>query len=293
MVSVAVGVINPGASAGISSGISPEINAGIGPSPGTGPATSAPGGVQILAQASVPAARRHAETLAPLLEQVLAQAQRSVRELEQVIVGTGPGPFTGLRVGLATAQALGLARGIPVVGVCSMDALALAACQQGVAVPGRELVIVTDALRREVHVARYEVFVGDGVDAHGLLERAEVGEGGSAASAAGARGPASADWGEGGASVLAAADLQVRRVQGPQVCDPATLTVTPNAVVVGAGAQRYRDPLPASVPGGQAPWDPPATALIDWVARGYPSGPALPLYLRRPDVTIAGSVVPA
>jgi tRNA threonylcarbamoyl adenosine modification protein YeaZ len=68
-------------------------------------------------------------------------------DLDAVVVGCGPGPFTGLRVGMATAAAYGHALNVPVHGVCSLDAI-------GIHITGAVLV-VTDARRREVYWARY------------------------------------------------------------------------------------------------------------------------------------------
>ena len=85
----------------------------------------------------------------------LADAGLTVDGLDAVVVGCGPGPFTGLRVGMATAAAYAHALGIPVRGVCSLDAI-------GVDTTGDALV-VTDARRREVYWARYR----DGVRVEG------------------------------------------------------------------------------------------------------------------------------
>lgn len=91
----------------------------------------------------------HAEHLMPLVTEALAESGRAVADLEAVVVGTGPGPFTGLRVGMATAAALGDARGIPVHGVPSHDAIAHAAAWDG------DFLVVTDARRKEVYVSGY------------------------------------------------------------------------------------------------------------------------------------------
>jgi tRNA threonylcarbamoyladenosine biosynthesis protein TsaB len=107
--------------------------------------------------------RRHAEALTPLLDAVLAEAGVPRSALTAVVVGTGPAPFTGLRVGLVTARTLGLALGIPVHGVSSLDALALATLD-GAAPAGREVLVVTDARRKEVYWARYRAVVGLGTD---------------------------------------------------------------------------------------------------------------------------------
>jgi len=94
--------------------------------------------------------RSHAELLTPAIEQLLTDAQLSLTDITRIGVGIGPGPFTGLRVGIATAQTLGLALGVPVIGVCSLDALALQYQAAG------EFVAVLDARRHEVYWARYD-----------------------------------------------------------------------------------------------------------------------------------------
>jgi tRNA threonylcarbamoyl adenosine modification protein YeaZ len=78
----------------------------------------------------------------------LADAGVTLRDVDVVAVGNGPGPFTGLRVGLVTARSLSHALGVPAYGVCSLDALAAAAGLD-------ELFVATDARRREVYWARY------------------------------------------------------------------------------------------------------------------------------------------
>ena len=81
------------------------------------------------------------------LSELVSQALQSSAPVNQVVVGMGPGPFTGLRVGISFAQAFALARGIPVIGVCSLDAIAVAESNYTVAV---------DARRKEIYWARYE-----------------------------------------------------------------------------------------------------------------------------------------
>ena len=95
--------------------------------------------------------RAQTELLAPLVEQVLARAGVGASDLTHVAVGTGPGPFTGLRVGMVTAVTMGHALAIPVHGVCSLDVLA----EQAAARTGGDLLVATDARRREVYWARY------------------------------------------------------------------------------------------------------------------------------------------
>jgi len=106
-------------------------------------------GTRVLAEATVVDARRHGELLSGQVAQVLADAGLVPADLTAIAVGVGPGPFTGLRVGVVTALTLGLALGVPVHGVCSLDALAWRADVDG------PFVVATDARRREVYWARY------------------------------------------------------------------------------------------------------------------------------------------
>lgn len=98
---------------------------------------------------STTATRAHNELLVPETERLLGEAGLAFADLDAVVVGCGPGPFTGLRVGMATASALGQALNIPVHGVVTHDAVAhdlgAASC-----------LVVTDARRREVYWARYQ-----------------------------------------------------------------------------------------------------------------------------------------
>lgn len=93
---------------------------------------------------------KHGEQVAPLIRRVLQQAGWAPAELTGVVVGVGPGPFTGLRVGLVTARTMGFALGIPVHGICTLDAFALDAEVDG------PVTVVTDARRREVYLAVYD-----------------------------------------------------------------------------------------------------------------------------------------
>ena len=96
-------------------------------------------------------ATAHGPSLPALVQEALA-----VSEVDEVVVGMGPGPFTGLRVGIAFAQSFALAREIPVRGVCSLDAIAAQ-------INERDFIITVDARRKEVYWARYTngVRVGD------------------------------------------------------------------------------------------------------------------------------------
>src|SRR5579871_3305644 len=81
-------------------------------------------GGQPLAQLVTVDAHRHAELLAPAIAKVIADGGATPRDLTGVVVGVGPGPYTGLRVGVVTARVLGAALGIPVHGLCSLDVIA-------------------------------------------------------------------------------------------------------------------------------------------------------------------------
>jgi tRNA threonylcarbamoyladenosine biosynthesis protein TsaB len=92
---------------------------------------------------------RHGELLAPAIASVLADADATVADIVKIAVGVGPGPFTGLRVGLVTARVMGSVLGVPVVGVCSLDVIAGAVTVDG------PFLVATDARRREVYWAEY------------------------------------------------------------------------------------------------------------------------------------------
>lgn len=112
----------------------------------------------------------HAEVLADAVAQMMRQAEVTGAGLSSVVVGVGPGPFTGLRVGLALAHALAEVWDVPLHGVCSLDSLAQRAVSQpaspGASAPA-EFLAASDARRREVYWARYRA------DAHGFAELLE------------------------------------------------------------------------------------------------------------------------
>ncbi|SOD70391.1 tRNA threonylcarbamoyl adenosine modification protein YeaZ [Jatrophihabitans sp. GAS493] len=106
------------------------------------------GTARTMAQSITLDARAHGERLAPNIELCLQQAGVRVADVGAVVAGLGPGPFTGLRVGLVTAAVFAELRGIPVYGVCSLDGIA------GV-LDEPDLLVAGDARRREVYWARY------------------------------------------------------------------------------------------------------------------------------------------
>jgi tRNA threonylcarbamoyl adenosine modification protein YeaZ len=103
---------------------------------------------------------KHGEQLAPLIDGVLTDAGIVRQDLTAIAVGVGPGPFTGLRVGLVTARTLGFVLEIPVYGVCSLDVIALEAAlghgQEGATPIGQDFAVATDARRKEVYLASYD-----------------------------------------------------------------------------------------------------------------------------------------
>jgi tRNA threonylcarbamoyl adenosine modification protein YeaZ len=176
-------------------------------------------------------ARKHAELLMPEVLAACDAAGVALRDVDAVVTGTGPGPFTGLRVGMVTAAALGDALGVPVHGVCSLDAIAHGC---------GELVVVTDARRREVYWATY--------------------------------------------------DAAGRRVEGPNVDDPAVLVarLPELGVTAAAGGSAEVTGLPVVGPTAPSPEGLVAVAA-EALRAGVTPGPLEPLYLRRPDAVEPGA----
>lgn len=207
--------------------------------------------------------RRHAESLAPLIAQVLAEAGLERTDLTAVVGGTGPAPFTGLRVGLVTARTLALSLGLEALGVPSIDALAVQAVADLGLDPGDEVLVATDARRKEVYWGRYRVVAHEGP--HGLPVVETL------------RGP----------EVAKAADVAATALDPP---------ADGRLAVVGEGAELYADLLP---PDDDAPQRPDAVVLARLALARRAAGaplPTEPLYLRRPDVQEpagARRVVPA
>ncbi|MGW7412891.1 tRNA (adenosine(37)-N6)-threonylcarbamoyltransferase complex dimerization subunit type 1 TsaB [Streptomyces sp. NPDC054863] len=113
-------------------------------------------GSSVVAETTRVDARRHGELLLPLIDSTLREAGLKLDAVTGLVVGVGPGPYTGLRVGLATAETFGFALGVPVHGLCTLDALAYAAgTGPGGGVEG-PFAVATDARRKEVYWARYD-----------------------------------------------------------------------------------------------------------------------------------------
>lgn len=170
-------------------------------------------------------ARLHAEILTPNIVECLAECGHAPADLDAVVVGVGPGPFTGLRVGMATAAAFGDALGIAVHGVCSLDAIAVEIADEPA------LLVITDARRREIYWARYD----NGV-----------------------------------------------RVEGPDVCAPASLDSSTATATAGSPAHTALFELPSRGLESPTPRGLVLAARAELTTNVTPA-PLLPLYLRRPD----------
>lgn len=110
----------------------------------------------MLAQQSLPMKRGHAEALVPLIAQVMAQAGVGYAALDRIAVTTGPGSFTGLRVGLSAARGIALAAGKPVVGLTTLTAYAAPLVSENAGAP---IISAIDARHDQVY---YQVVAGDG-----------------------------------------------------------------------------------------------------------------------------------
>jgi tRNA threonylcarbamoyl adenosine modification protein YeaZ len=109
-------------------------------------------GASVVAESTTLDARAHAEHLAPNIRAVLTAADAEPGDVTDVVVGIGPGPFTGLRVGIVTGRTFAFALGLPVRGLTSLDAIAHEAWLGG---RRGDLLVATDARRKEVYAATY------------------------------------------------------------------------------------------------------------------------------------------
>jgi tRNA threonylcarbamoyladenosine biosynthesis protein TsaB len=103
---------------------------------------------KILAHREAAMARGHAEALMPLVLEAMKAAGLGFGDLDKIAVGVGPGSFTGIRIALAAARGIGLAAGIPVVGIDSFNAVAATISHDLLA--GRSLLVVIDSKREEI-----------------------------------------------------------------------------------------------------------------------------------------------
>jgi tRNA threonylcarbamoyladenosine biosynthesis protein TsaB len=201
------------------------------------------------------AARTHGERLPGELERALADAGISIRELDLLVVASGPGAFTGLRIGLAAMQGLAMVSGVPVVGVSALDALADATWPQIDGPVGeRRLIVWMDAQRGEVFESRYT------------------------ASSDGA-------W-------IADADPRVGLPQA--LLSSLAASAWRSAAVVGDGAMRYRETIHTWSTAARIVATPPALApalarigrRLAERGRAGPPHALQPLYVRRPDAEL-------
>lgn len=227
----------------------PAVTAGVVELTGTG--------LRTLAERVTVNPRAHGELLMPQLLEALAEAGRELADADAVVVGCGPGPFTGLRVGMVTAAALGQAGDRPVHPVCSLDAIAA----QAEVTP---VVVATDARRKEVFWARYADrrtrVAGPYVDRPHALpgELPVVGAGGR----------------------LYAETIGPERITGPEY---------PSAGALAALAAEHLATLTpeevarlARVPEGRVD-------SVEQAGELGVLGPARPIYLRRPDARVPGA----
>lgn len=217
---------------------------------------SARDGVELVAERVIVDARAHGELLAPGIVAVLGEGGARPADLGAIVAGLGPGPFTGLRVGLVTAASLGQALAIPTYGVCSLDGIG--ALTEGVAL------VATDARRKEVYWAVYDEGVRiSGPAVNRPADLAALLDGIAATT---------------GATVRAAAGDGARMYAEVLGLPVAARPTYPSAVALaGSAADRI---LAGSADGILAG---PGSALA-------PAGEVLrPLYLRRPDAVEPGS----
>ena len=141
-------------------------------------------GATVIAAESAVDARRHGELLAVFIDKVLHSAGAGRSDLTGIAVGTGPGPYTGLRAGLVTARVLGSALGVRIDGICSLDVIAAdtasvadadadADADDDAVVAASDFLVATDARRREVYWARYTA-AGERADGPHVSRPAEL-----------------------------------------------------------------------------------------------------------------------
>ena len=214
------------------------------------------GTVRVLAEHHDERARHHDEVLTPMIDRALADAGVRRTDLTAVVAGLGPGPFTGLRVGLVTARTIAAVLGADLYGLCSLDALAHEAFavddvahpdaertdagRTGTAPhPGRTAAVALDARRREVYHARYR------------------------------RGT----------------DGRILREEGPAVDAPADVASALRGadLLVGSGCEIYPDLLPATGPLRHVSAGHLLAAAAQQIAAGEDLSSTDPLYLREPD----------
>jgi tRNA threonylcarbamoyl adenosine modification protein YeaZ len=232
-------------------------------------------GRRVLAETTTVDARRHGELLAPSIAKVVADAGADQRDLTAIAVGVGPGPFTGLRVGLVTARVFGRTLGLPVHGVCTLDVLARAAWP---AAAGREFLAVTDARRKELYWARYSA-LGERLTGPSVERPADI----------------PADLPVAGQAVSLYPD-QLGEPIWPEHPSAAGLATLVAEAILAAASPSAASPGADATPGSGATPTAAATlasSITSASASTLVPAPAIllppePLYLRRPDAQIPG-----
>ncbi|MDQ4039023.1 MAG: tRNA (adenosine(37)-N6)-threonylcarbamoyltransferase complex dimerization subunit type 1 TsaB [Actinomycetota bacterium] len=223
----------------------------------------------VRAARTVSSANQHAETIGQLIPDVLGEAGVGMAELAAVVVGLGPGPFTGLRVGVMTAAALGDALGVPVYGVCTHDAMAATyaalagSAADHTARPNDGFLVVTDARRRECYWADYDPS-GARISGPHVQRPADIVTGPRSGLAPLSRPPLPDD-------------ANPRRWPGKAA------DWRPTGLVIGDPA--FAEPLGIEV----CPAEPDPMGLVlaaPALTAGRPPEPLAPLYLRRPDAAL-------
>jgi tRNA threonylcarbamoyladenosine biosynthesis protein TsaB len=227
-------------------------------------------GTRVLSGETAAGARRHGELLAAMIERVLAAGGVGRTDLEAIAVGTGPGPYTGLRAGVVTARVLASALRIPAVGVCTLDVMARAAAQ---AAAGREFVVAADARRKEVYWARYaptaQRIAGPAVGPPDAVVPGDAAE-------------------SGGWPIVPVTGGSAGHPPCSSVGLAARGRAAESCPVAGEGPVLYPELFPCPIP----PRYPDAADLAEIAVRRLaehdPPGPPEPLYLRRPDAREPG-----
>ena len=252
----------------------------------------------VLAEARLALPRRHAEALAPQMRFVCEQAGVALGDIDAVAVDHGPGLYTGLRAGLATAKATAAALGIGVVPVGSLEALAHGAA--AAAQPGETVLSVLDARRGEVFWAWYRIAAAQSPPAHAHSGRSQTSQSGDSAAGSSAGGPSTRSTVPGPRLV----PLSEPKVGSPADLLPALRSPGENpsgrTVVVGDGALRYADLLAtgnAAIAGPELRFPSPAAVALMGHERALAGGAVPPeqidaLYLRSPDAQPQPSPAP-